>query len=99
MTSGVMTTVNIFDREYSVISDLRSEYLLQLAAYIDLKMRDIAHEDSMVSATRLAILALLHIADELFHEKNNKQELIAYVDTKITQILEIIDTKKDGVIS
>ena len=38
MTSGVMTTVNIFDREYSVISDLRSDYLLQLAAYIDSKM-------------------------------------------------------------
>jgi cell division protein ZapA len=66
VTDGKVIPVEINGQRYPIRSTLDSDYVLRLASYVDEKMR--AASDAMPSAdsVRLAVLAALNIADELF---------------------------------
>jgi cell division protein ZapA len=59
--------VEIFDHVYHlrVNSDEDAEQIRQAAAYVDTKIRAVAANTRDVDSQRLAVLAALHIADEL----------------------------------
>lgn len=67
--------VNIFGYEYSLMSDDDENYVKKVAQYIDEKMRDIDKNQSIKSPTRVAVLAALNIADELFQERSYREKL------------------------
>jgi cell division protein ZapA len=56
----------IYGQRYPVRSSLEAEYVARLATYVDQKMRAAADTTSTGDAVRLAVLAALNIADELF---------------------------------
>jgi cell division protein ZapA len=56
--------VEIFDQAYN-LRGTDSAYIMQLAEYVDSKMRAVAQQASTVDSARLAVLAALNIADEL----------------------------------
>ena len=65
--SGRVVPVDIHGQRYSIRSGLDPEYVARLATYVDEKMR--AAADSTPTggdSLRLAVLAALNIADELF---------------------------------
>jgi len=66
VSDGKVIPVEIHGQRYPIRSTLDTEYVSRLARYVDEKMR--AASDSMPSAdsVRLAVLAALNIADELF---------------------------------
>jgi len=64
-------SVTIFGSEYK-IKGADPEYIGEVAAYVDAKMRDLERRLSGGSPTKIAILASLNIADELFHEREEK---------------------------
>ena len=72
-------TVEIFGHEYKIKGHADSEYMTQLAQYVDTKMREIA-QGTPVGSARIGILAALNIADELFKERNEKREVMEDVD-------------------
>ncbi len=55
--------VEIFDQVYN-LRGTDPAYIMQLAAYVDSKMRAVASQTSTVDTIRLAVLAALNIADE-----------------------------------
>ena len=55
--------VEIFDQAYNLRGS-DAEYILQLAEYVDSKMRAVAEQTHTVDTARLAVLAALNIADE-----------------------------------
>src|SRR5438874_9332482 len=55
--------VEIFDQAYNLRGS-DPEYILQLAEYVDSKMRAVAEQTHTVDTARLAVLAALNIADE-----------------------------------
>lgn len=65
------TTVEIYGQKYTVRSDDDPEHVERVAAYVDERMRDVARASSQVTSVRVAILAALNIADELFRERDN----------------------------
>ncbi len=67
--------VNIFGYEYSLLSDDDESYVKEVAQYIDEKMREIDKNQSINSPTRVAVLAALNIADELFQERSYRERL------------------------
>ena len=67
--------VNIFGYEYSLISDDDEKYVKKVAQYIDEKMREIDKNQSINSPTRVAVLAALNIADELFQERSYREKI------------------------
>jgi len=57
--------VEIFDQPYNLRGS-DAEYILKLAEYVDGKMRAVSEQTHTVDTARLAVLAALNIADELF---------------------------------
>jgi cell division protein ZapA len=64
--------VEIFDQAYNLRGS-DAEYILQLAGYVDAKMRAVAQATNTIDTVRLAVLAALNIADE-YHLVKRKQE-------------------------
>lgn len=59
------TEVEIYGAVYRVHGRDDSEYLQELAALVDSRMREIAERVRTVDSAKIAILAALNIADEL----------------------------------
>ena len=58
--------VNIQGQQYPIRTSLEPEYVALLAAFVDEKMRAAAESTASGDSLRLAVLAALNIADELF---------------------------------
>ena len=68
------TRVEIFGSEYHLRADADTDYVRTVAAYVDAKMSEIAQSQSIVSSTKVAILAAINIADELFKERRKREQ-------------------------
>jgi cell division protein ZapA len=63
---GRVIPVEIQGQRYPIRSGLDPEYVARLATYVDEKMRAAADSTPTGDSLRLAVLAALNIADELF---------------------------------
>ncbi len=68
MTTRVVT-VEIHGQRYAVKSDLDQAYIAELAAYLDQKMQLAAEELASADTLRVAIIAALNLADELYRAR------------------------------
>ncbi len=74
-------TVEIFGHEYKIRGNADPDYILEIAQYVDGKMKEVAHGTPVGSLTKIAILAALNIAEELFRVKTEKQKVLQDVET------------------
>jgi len=72
--SSSTVTVEIFDQSYRLRGQ-DTEYIHQLAAIVDSKMRLVASQGKTVDSLRVAVLAALNIADELARAEEKLYEL------------------------
>jgi cell division protein ZapA len=63
---GKVIPVEISGQRYPIRSTLEPEYVARLATYVDEKMRAAADSTPTSDSVRLAVLAALNVADELF---------------------------------
>ncbi len=68
MTEPKNVSVEIFGQRYPIRSALDEEYVQRLAAYVDGKIRAAGDSAPSGDPVRLAVLAALNIADELFRQ-------------------------------
>ena len=68
-------TVEIFGHQYKIKGEADPEYITQIARFVDTRMREVSKGASVGSLAKIGILAALNIADELFRERAEKQEL------------------------
>ena len=68
--------VNIFGSEYVLKASENEEYIINIAKYVDEKMRLIDKSNSINSKSKVAILAALNIAEELVQERDYREKLI-----------------------
>ena len=66
MSESRVVHVEIHGQRYPIRSGLDPEYVAELAAYVDEKMRLAARESPAGDTLKLAVLAALNIADEFF---------------------------------
>jgi len=66
MSEGKVIPVEIHGQRYPIRSSLEPEYVARLAQYVDEKMRAASDSTPTGDSLRLAVLAALNIADELF---------------------------------
>ncbi len=67
---GRVIPVEIHGQRYPIRSGLDPAYVARLAAYVDEKMRAAADSTPTGDSLRLAVLAALNIADELFRSRD-----------------------------
>ncbi len=95
--------VQIFGLEYALKSDSDEDYVRSLARFVDEKIRQLWEATSVKSQTKVAVLAALNIADELFqlmrkyhalkrqleqYEQKSK-ELSQSIDSKLSELSEL----------
>jgi cell division protein ZapA len=68
------TTVEIFGQSYQVRGDGNPDYLLELARFVDSRMRDVAAQVATVDPAKIAILAALNIADEFSRYRRQRED-------------------------
>jgi cell division protein ZapA len=83
--------VEIYNQTYSIRSDGDNEYILDLAGYVDSKMREISSGTLTVDSLKVAILAALHIADEFYQLKNAQAQTDAQLATRSTECSAMLD--------
>jgi cell division protein ZapA len=78
MDAKNVVQVQIFGHSYTIRGEADQDYIMGVASYVDQKMREITEKVPVASLSKVAILASLNIADELFkerrkHERNQDQ--------------------------
>ena len=66
--------VEIFGQGYAVRGGTEPGYVEHLAAFVDRQMREVSRAAGAVDSVRIAVLAALNIADELFQLRARGQE-------------------------
>ena len=64
-SEGPVVTVNIFGADYALRAGADPEYIRAVAADVDRLMREIQNRVKHASATKIAVLAALQLADRL----------------------------------
>jgi len=83
--------VRIYGADYSIRGQADTDYIKTVADFVDAKMVEVDRTVRVDSALKVAILASLNIADQLFHERSEKDTLRTELEDKIRQLNDLID--------
>jgi len=83
--------VEIYNQTYSIRSDGDSDHIMRLADFVDRRMREIANGTLTVDSLKVAILAALHIADELHRLKNTHEQADQQLASRSAECAEMLD--------
>ena len=83
--------VEIYNQTYNIRSDGDSEYIMQLAEFVDSRMREISSGTLTVDSLKVAILAALHIADELHRLKRLHEQADSQLASRSAECAEMLD--------
>jgi cell division protein ZapA len=91
MTEGRVIPVEIHGQRYPIRSSLDAEYVGRLAAYVNDKMRAAADSTPTGDSLRLAVLAALNIADELFRCRDANQQRDGALAERAEELERLLD--------
>ena len=81
------TILRIMGDEYPIKSDADSDYLHELAKYVEEKIQSIALKNKFPSKLKSEVLASIVIADEFFSEKKKN----AKIEQKLSELTVLIE--------
>jgi cell division protein ZapA len=90
-TSSPTIRVEIYNQTYNIRSDGDTEYIIQLAEFVDSRMREISSGTLTVDSLKVAILAALHIADELHRLKNMHEQADSQLAARSSECADMLD--------
>lgn len=91
MTETSALTVNIMDREFRVNCDkAEQQHLIDSAAALDQRMREIRETGRVIGVDRIAIMAALNLASELLSTEGTSNTAIESVNESINRMQEKI---------
>jgi len=83
--------VEIYNQTYNIRSDGDGQYLAELAEFVDSRMREISSGTLTVDSLKVAILAALHIADELFRLRQTLEHNDTELATRSAEFVDLLD--------
>ena len=92
------TPVSIYGRTYQLRGDEDTEYLAELAALVDGRMRDVADATGTADTLKVAILAALNIADEYLQAGKGQTRSSDRdpVDKRLARMITLLDEVLTG---
>jgi cell division protein ZapA len=83
--------VVIYNQTYTLRSSHDSEYIQQLAEHVNERMNEIARATMTVDSLRVAILAAIQIADELYQSRREMKETEEEIADRSAKYAELLD--------
>ncbi|MBS1807873.1 MAG: cell division protein ZapA [Acidobacteria bacterium] len=91
-TPAQTVKVEIYNQIYNIRSrDGDTDRIKELAAFVNSRMNEIAASALTVDSLRLAILAALHIADELYQMKDRRDKLDQEIGERSAECVDLLD--------
>lgn len=87
--------VVIQGQRYPIRSSLDPQYVIELAAYVEEKMRTAAESGATQDSMRLAVLAALNIADEVFRCREAAGLRVQEVTDRARLLEQLVDAALD----
>ena len=91
MSDPKSVSVEIFGQRYPIRSSLDAEYIKRLAMYVDGKIRAAGDSAPSGDPVRLAVLAALNIADELFRHLETSRASAGTVAERAEELERLLD--------
>jgi cell division protein ZapA len=88
---GRIIPVEIDGRRYPIRSSLDPEYVVRLAAYVEDRIRLATAQTPDADAMRVAVLAALNIADELFRARESLESQGGEVAASAGELEQMLD--------
>jgi cell division protein ZapA len=76
---------------YPVRSTLDPAYVAELAAYVDEKMRLASEANDTTDFLRVAVLAALNLADEVFRHRVEREDRSAVLNSRAGELERLLD--------
>jgi cell division protein ZapA len=90
--SGRVIPVEIFGQRYPIRTTLEPEYVNRLASYVDAKMKAAGEAAPATNdPQRLAVLAALNVADELFRSREITRARDGQVAERAEELERLLD--------
>lgn len=83
--------VEICGQRYAVKGEADEAYVKRLAEYVDAQMRALAAGMKTATTSKLAVLAAINIAHQLFQTERRREEGEAAVDQRAANLMESIE--------
>ena len=96
MDAKNVVQVQIFGHSYTIRGEADQDYILGVAAYVDRKMREITEKLPVASLSKVAILASLNIADELYKERAQRDAQQKALGTRAARLNAVLDDLLEG---
>ena len=86
MSESNEVRVQIFGTSYTIRGEADQAYVQRVASYVDAKMREINEKLPVASVAKVAVLASLNLADELFREREERRRLSESVTARADRL-------------
>ena len=98
MSKKAQTTieVEIHGSTYKVRGGQDPEHLRELAEYVDRRMNEVAAMTSTISSTKVAVLAALNIAEDLFRYRSGRDGTKDEVAERVTSLADELERVLDA---
>ncbi len=92
-TETIPVVVHILDKEYRIACPRQErEALLNSAAYLNDKMRDLRDSGKVAGADRVAVMVALNIVNDLFKCRSEQESHASQVASRIKILQNKVDT-------
>ena len=91
MSDPKSVSVEIFGQRYPIRSTLDADYIKRLATFVDGKIRAAGDSAPSSDPVRLAVLAALNIADELFRHLETTRASAGTVAERAEELERLLD--------
>lgn len=82
--------IDIYDQSYNVNAE-NEAYIKELASYVDTKMREVADTTRIVDSLKVAVLAALNIADEVFSLQARQEKLEGPIRKRVEKCMALVE--------
>lgn len=91
MSESLSTSVEILGREYKIRGAEDAAYIREVARYVDAKLREVSQGATQPASDRVAILAAMNIADELFQLRRASNEEVSSIEKRTQSLIRLLD--------
>jgi cell division protein ZapA len=83
--------VKIQGQEYHVEGEGKPERIVEVARYVDDKMKELTRATGVAPSARMAVLTAMNIAEELFREREAQGQDHEEFDRRLSSLAEILE--------
>ena len=83
--------VDIYGQRYTIRGEADEAYMQRLAAYVDGHMKSVGKGMKTATLSKLAVLAAINIAHELFQSEESREKGEADVERRVLCLMDAIE--------